>query len=208
MNHRTTVVLLILFFTGLIVLWWADYAGVPTAERRREMAGRVLPALIDTPLADIRRVEIVRDGERIAFDRKDGGRWQMIVPVDAAADPSRVEELVRNLKDLGMTPDAGTIAGESTEYGLGKEAATVRVFGADLKSPLAALRVGETVGDLRYVQPVGESGIEVVDARRVAALDAPASDWRDTALFHLPTFQVASLTVTGPGRDLKATRDR
>ena len=32
MNHRTTVVLLILFFTGLIVLWWADYAGVPTEQ--------------------------------------------------------------------------------------------------------------------------------------------------------------------------------
>ena len=36
----------------------------------------------------------------------------------------------------------------------------------------------------------------------------PASEWRDRALFRLPTFQIASLTVTGPGRDLKATRDR
>ena len=62
MNHRTKVVLLILFFTGLIVLWWTDYAGVPTAEERRLMAGRVLPALMDTPVAEIRRVEIARDG--------------------------------------------------------------------------------------------------------------------------------------------------
>ena len=172
------------------------------------MAGRVLPALMDTPVTDIRRVEIAREGERIVFDRKDGGRWQMTEPVDAAADPSRVEELVRNLKDLSMAPDSGTIAGRPADYGLGEEAVTVRVFGTDLRTPLAALRVGETVGDLRYVQPDGESGIEVVDARLLAALDEPASEWRDRALFRLPTFQIASLTVTGPGRDLKATRDR
>ena len=169
MNHRTKVVLLILFFTGLIVLWWADYAGVPTAEQRRQMAGRVLPALMDTPVADIRRVEIVREGERIVFDRKDGGRWQMTEPVDAAADPSRVEELVRNLKDLGMAPDAGTIAGRPAEYGLGKEAATVRVFGADLRTPLAALRVGDD-GGRTAVRPagrrVGDRGGRCAPARR------------------------------------------
>jgi len=208
MNHRTTVVLLILFFTGLIVLWWADVAGIPTAKQRRQMAGRVLPALVDTPFADVRRVEIFRDGARIDLNRRGGGRWQMTEPVDAAADPSRVEELVRILKDLSMVPDSGKIAGSMWEYGLGQEAVTVRVSGTHLRTPLAELKVGDTVGDLRYVQPVGESGIEVVAARLLAALDVPANDWRDRAMFRLPTFQVASLAVTGPGRDLKATRDR
>lgn len=208
MNHRTTVVLLILFFSGLIVLWWADYAGVPTAEQRRQMAGRVLPVLIDTPVEDIRRVEIVRDGERVSLDRRGGGRWQMTGPVDAAADPSLVEGLVRNLKVLSMAPDSGTISGSARDYGLGQEAATVRVSGTDLRTPLAELRVGGTVGDLRYVQPAGEPGIEVVDARLLAALDLPASGWRDLALFRLLSFQVASLTVAGPGLNLKATRDR
>ena len=132
----------------------------------------------------------------------------MTEPVDAAADPSRVEGLLRNLKALSMTPDAGTIAGSPAEYGLGEEAVTVRVFGTDRQKPLAALRAGGTVGDLRYIQPVGESGIEVVDARLLARSTAPASEWRDRALFRLPTFQIASLAVTGPGRDLKATRDR
>ena len=47
MSSRTTYVLLFLFFAGLLGLWWADSARVPTSEQRRRMSGRVLPELIE-----------------------------------------------------------------------------------------------------------------------------------------------------------------
>ena len=34
MNPRTTIILLVLFFAGLIGLWWADYARIPTCMLR------------------------------------------------------------------------------------------------------------------------------------------------------------------------------
>ena len=33
------------------------------------------------------------------------------------------------------------------------------------------------------------------------------AQWRDKSLFHMPSFRVGTLTVTGPGRDLKVDRD-
>ncbi|MCA1684841.1 MAG: hypothetical protein LC745_02410, partial [Planctomycetia bacterium] len=60
MRHRNTVVLLTLFTAGLVVLWWADYADVPTREKQQELLNRLLPELIDTPLNDVRRIEVDR----------------------------------------------------------------------------------------------------------------------------------------------------
>src|SRR5690348_1026751 len=95
---RTTLTLIGLFFAGLLVLWWLDYSGVPTEQQRRQRLNWVLPDLIDTPEAAIRRVEIARGSERLVFERRGADRWQMREPLDVAADPSQLETLVRNLK--------------------------------------------------------------------------------------------------------------
>jgi hypothetical protein len=207
-KHHTTIVLLILFFTGLIVLWWADYAEIPTPQELREREGRVLPELAKIPPTEIRRLEIDRakEKDRLVFERRDRGNWQMIEPVEVAADRSMVETLARNLTDLHKSPDAGPIEGSDSKYGLAPPDATVRVFVAQTKAPLATLEVGLTKGNLRYVREVGAPGIEVVDARRLNMLDRPAPQWRERSLFTLPTFRVGSLVVKGPGRDLKVER--
>src|SRR5262245_46937036 len=110
MRLRTTIVLLVLFFAGLGVLWYADYAAIPTAEQRREIANRLIPELIDTPIEDLQRIEVDRKAEsqdkdkgkgtRVVVARREGGGWQLVEPVDVAADPNLVDTLLRNLKDL------------------------------------------------------------------------------------------------------------
>ena len=207
-KHHTTVVLLILFFTGLIVLWWADWAGVKTPDELRRMSDRALPELIDLKPPDLRRLEIVRakEKDRLVFARTDPGRWQMLEPVDAAADFSLVETLARNLQNLRKLPDPGLVDGPASAYGLDAPAATIRVFGADVKAPLATLEVGKAIDQLLYVRVPGAPGIEVVDARTLNMLDRPVSAWRDRSLVSIPSFLVESLQVTGPGRDLEARR--
>src|SRR4051794_19786213 len=150
-GQRSTILLLVLFFAGLGALWWADTAKIPTAQQRREMFNRVLPELIDTRLTDLRRLEITREKQPVlAFERRDADRWQMPEPVDTAADPSMVENLVRELKELRKSPDAGTVSGPGSSYGLAPPEATIRVFTAGSRTPLAALEVGKGAGDRRY----------------------------------------------------------
>ena len=59
MKNRGTYALLALFFAGLVGLWVADFAQVPTRRDRDRMSSRVLPELIDTKPDDLRKIEIL-----------------------------------------------------------------------------------------------------------------------------------------------------
>ena len=211
MRHRTTFVLMTLFLAGLGLLWWADYAEVPTRARQRELLNRLLPALVDVKPGDVARVEVDRDGgkSRFAVERRGPGRWQVVEPLDAAADPTLVETLVNNLKELRKSPDAGTITGDPARFGLATPAATVRLYGGDGSKPLATLEVGSRVRERAYVRPDGDPGIEVVDARPLDLLGKDAAGWRDAAIFRVPSFRVASVDVrdAGPSPGIRLERD-
>ena len=112
-------------------------------------------------------IEVERESskERVVAERRGGSRWQLLEPVDAAADANLVDTLARNLTDLRVAADSGTITGDSAPYGLDRPAATVRAFGKDRSRPLASLDVGKILHDRLYVRPGGGTGIEVVAPR-------------------------------------------
>lgn len=214
-KHHATIVLLTLFFTGLIVLWWADYAGIPTSQELEATRGLVLPELRKVATGEIRRIEIAQHRQedeqvsqpptRLVFERRDSG-WQMLEPVNAAADPSRVETIAQNVKNLLKSPEAGTIHDPPARYGLEPPAATVKVFGADEKAPLATLEIGKAVRDRLYVRAPGKAGIEVVDSRLFKGIGEPAPEWRERSIFNLATFQIGRLAVSRAGHELKLER--
>jgi hypothetical protein len=207
MNPRTTIILLVLFFAGLVGLWWADYAKVPDYRQRQRMFGRVLPELVDVRPEEIRRIEITGGEHRLVFARRGDDPWQMIEPVDTLADRSRIAILLNNLKDLRKNADVQTIEGRAATLGLDPPARAVRLFGADPRTPLAGLELGRTLGTQGYVRPLGQGGIEVADAQRLSPLELPASSWRERALVGLSPYDVASLTITGPGHELGVQLD-
>jgi hypothetical protein len=207
-GYRTTIVLLVVFFGVMGAAWWAQYARIPTAQQQRAMADRVLPELLDVAPGEIQRAEVRPGaGPPLVFERRAGDRWQMVLPVDAAATSSMVESLIRNLKDLRKLPNAGTIKEPVELYGLTPPSAVVFLFGKDPEQPLAALQVGRAVREQRYVRPLGDLDIQVVEARSLGLIDVAASNWRDKSVFDLPTFAISSVEVTGPGRDLKMERN-
>ena len=175
MRHRTTFVLLILFLTGLGVLWWADYADVPTRDQKSRMLNRLLPELIDTTVTDIRRIEVdrgsARTGRRSSSSAGTAASGRCSKPVDAAADTNLVETLVREPQGLaevgrrGHDPrrprDLRPRHSRSDRQGLRCR----RVQARSRPSTLArASRIGV------YVRPAPKPGIEVVDKRLLAAL--------------------------------------
>ena len=127
-TFRPTFVLIGLFFAGLLALWWLEDSGTLTDAQRRARLSRVLPDLIDMPESEISRIEIVRGGETLAFERRGKDRWQMIRPLDVAADSTILETLVGNLKNLRKSPDSGTITGPPESYGLAPPGAVVRLW--------------------------------------------------------------------------------
>ncbi len=211
-TFRPTFVLIGLFFAGLLVLWWLEDAGVPTEAQRRGRLNRVLPDLIDVPETAVKRLEIVRGEEVLAFERKGRDRWQMTRPLDVAADATIVETLIGNLKNLRKSADSGTITAAPQSYGLAPPGAVVRLWG-DAGSEttaqprlLAALEIGNTLRDLCFVRPADSSGIEVVDKKLLGATSLPLVEWRQVNLVPVPSFQVSSLAIHRQGLNLKADR--
>ncbi|MFI5454701.1 MAG: DUF4340 domain-containing protein [Isosphaerales bacterium] len=215
-TYRKTYVLIGIFFVGLLALLGLEYTGVRTDRERRLSESRILPELVDTPEASIRKLVIERGKERLVFERRGSsiGRWQMIEPVGAAAEPSRLETLVRNLKQLRQSPDSGRITGPAASFGLDPPAATVRLWDdrtggpAQTDPPIATLAFGKVARGVRFVRPEGTGAIEVADAKLLNAVDLPASDWREPVVMGVPTFQVAAVTIKRPGHLIRAERGR
>lgn len=208
MNHRGTYALLALFFAGLCGLWLADYAKLPTRRDRDRLRSRVLPELLDTKPDELKRVEILGGPEPMAFERRDGIRWQMTTPIDVAADPSMVETLAFNLKEMTRKPEAATLQGNPASFGLAPPERTVKLWGTATDAPIATLEVGKASLDRRYVRAAGTEGVEVVDARGLDLLKLPPVRWRDHELFRVPSLDVDKIRIVGPAGELRLRRDR
>ncbi len=215
-TYRKTLALLALFFTGLLALWGLERAGVLTERERRLREGRIFPELIDTPPTSIQKVAIERGTTRMVFEqRRCGiGHWQMTEPVDAAADPSRLETLVRNLKDLRKSADSGSITGPTESFELDPPFAKIAIWGTQDSSggsadrPLATLAIGKSIRGERFVRSNESQEIDVVDAKLLGALDSAPAEWREMAVMGVPTFQVASVLIERPGEAIRAERNR
>jgi hypothetical protein len=199
------IVLLALFFGLLLFMWGLDLSGVRRHSDIEHRANRVLPDLMETPETEIRRVAIDRGGEHLVFERRGKGlsRWQMVEPKNVAAEPVRLDALVRTLKELRKDPDAGVVKGDPASYGLAPPSATVRLYAGAAESasadrPIAELEFGKTARGRRYIRPGGGTDIEVADARLLNAVDQPIADWRQPNVMGIPTFQVKSVRISRP----------
>ncbi len=215
-THRTTYTLLTLFALSLLVLWGLEYAGVRTGNERRLRESLLLPELLETPEAGIRKLAVERGKDRVVFERKGTGlgHWQMVEPVNAAAEPSRLETLVRNLKDLRHSVDAGSMTGPPATYGLEHPDAIVRLWSDDDRGstkpgePLATLAVGKTIRGVRYVRSGPTGSIEIADAKLLSALDQAVDEWRERVVLGMATFQISSISIKRGAGVIRAARGR
>jgi len=218
-EHRNTLILMVLFFGSLLAFWGLQNSGVLTEKDRRLRQSRLLPDLLNMSEADVARVTIERGAERLAFERrgKGPGRWQMVEPLDVAAEPTRLESLVRALKELRRSPDSGTQSGDPALYGLAAPVATVRLFAGSNQSegqsaqPIATLELGKSIRGTRYVRPDHEAGFETVDAKLLAAVDLPLVDWREPVVMGVATFEVTKFSIKRADQTIageRAARDQ
>lgn len=130
-NNRSTLILAGLFFAMLVAFWGLECAGVLTDSERRLRETRILPALIEVPEASVQRLEIERGKDRLVFERRgqEIGRWNMVEPIEVAAEPTRLETLVPNLKEMRKSQDSGSVAGSPDSFGLAPPVATVKLWG-------------------------------------------------------------------------------
>ena len=181
-KHHYTIVLAILFLTGLIILWWA-----PDTEIDPNVSDAILPARArsrsptsapgDRPVGGGAREgggqgqgPGGREPDRIVVERREEGPWQMLEPIDAEADPSLVETLVRNLKDMRKSLDSGTIHDCARDVRVVQPSSIVKVYGDDPKVRSPRSRSASRSASCLIDRPKGGKGIEVIDPRMLSML--------------------------------------
>ncbi len=209
MRNRKTLVLMTVFFAGLVAMWWAGRAGVQTAAERLRVEGLILPGLSLVEPASIRHIEVVGADSTIVVERDGASRWRLIEPVRSLAEGSRVDALVEALARLRRFEDAAPIEVDEPErFGFKAIGKVLRVSGQGGNPPLVALELGDVVGDRRYVRVEGQSAIEAVPAELLDVVDLPATSWRERSLLDAYAYDVAAIEVTGPDRDFFARYEK
>ena len=208
MMNTSKYVLLALFFGGLAALWWTDYAGIADTDTRRQTSRMILPELLRVSPADVRRVEIDAKAGQLAFERREGGLWEMVQPVTTRANSARIDSLVQTLRQLPKSGDAGTISakGKESDFGLNPPEAVVRLFGRDGRLPVATLELGKQFQDKRYVRGGKNAGIDVIDPRLLGNLETKTVEWRQRSLFPVSPIDVLSVGLAAGNRKIKAVR--
>jgi hypothetical protein len=119
---------------------------------------------------NVSRVELIKKGEDIEFDRtKDG--WQMLKPSAAAADSSAVNDLVRTLSNARMDLSASNDA--AAKFAKGTGVGTAKLTG---NSGVQTLEVRKDKDDY-YAKSSAVAGTYKVDSSLGQALDKKPDDF-------------------------------
>jgi hypothetical protein len=143
-------------------------------------------------------VEIASAGRTLRFVRP-AGEWQIASPIEARADYSMVDSLVRRLAGLQMTAIVEEEPKDLRKYGLDRPAASVRLGSG---SSQASLVLGSPAGngDNVYAKDVSRAPVVSVASSVLEELKKDAAEFRQKDLFDARAFNATRLEIQREGQ--------
>ncbi len=130
-------------------------------------------SLLTVDADKVSRVELIRKGQEIEFDRtKDG--WQILKPMSSPADSSAVNDLVRSLTSATMQLSATSTTDPTAEFSRATPVATAKLTG---DSGVQTLEVRKNKDDY-YAKSSVVNGVFKVDSSLGTALDKKVDDFQ------------------------------
>lgn len=213
MKFRTTIILAIVAIIGFAYIYLWDKKQYRTEEwkQRQQM---VLP---DYKEAQIGKIEIIKEKERIVLEKIDEGHWKMLEPLQLRADKAEVKEILTQFEFLRKV---GTIKeseiGALKNYGLDNPQVTVQLWrkggvplaGAENIAANAQSKVTMSIGDkvpagqnTVYVMVEGENDVFVVTGRLLEKVSKHVNVLRNKWVFEFDEDAIERIKIQGEGRD-------
>jgi hypothetical protein len=150
---------------------------------------------------DVESLSIAYAGAEVRLQRQPAGRWQLVAPVRAAAEPLAVSRVLSSLADARVTR---TIAERPTpqelkEFGLDPPWARVSVTltnGVTLPTVLVGAK--SPVGHSAYARREPGSAVLLTSAALVTELDRKPADFRSKRLLDLDRTSLKEIRVERP----------
>jgi hypothetical protein len=132
-------------------------------------------ALVPLAAADIAEVTIKPPGEGplVQLQRREGDQFALLQPIEAAAEPAAVNELLRATQQFEVQEFLDVGVQDLGEYGLAQGFLTVSLAARPPLRRQVTLHVGKVDGERAFVRRDDESFVGVVDAAGIAPLRLP-----------------------------------
>ena len=201
MNFKTTILLIICLAIAGIAVYFT-HNQTPT-----EPAPETPVKLIDLPSTDVTKIVITPAADQKIVFEKQGANWQMLEPVNALADSTNVDELVSSLTNLESHGKSDASGANADVTGLNSPRFRVELTETSGKTIKLAIGKPTGVGDELYVQKDGDSQADRVAAGIDAALNKPASSFRDLKLLDVKSPEIKTIQIAKGGETVGLNRE-
>ena len=197
MKPKSTIILIVLLVLAVAFLVIRQkYGHKPTDAPAEDTIGTLtlLPAGGATKIS-FNNVQ----GQTIVLE-KSGGKWRLTQPWQAAADESRVNQIVAALEKLSYKKKIASDQADAATSVTGLDKPQFTLTAVDAKGASHTLRVGQTLqlgsaSPVTYVQPQGDTFVYQATADFSAMLPA-ASDLRSNDVLDLAEADVTHVSVS------------
>jgi hypothetical protein len=192
LHLKTYVLLAVAVVLAALNAWTVSPAAAPTA----------LPSLPGVIPDDVTKIVISSPIERLELNRTafekgkpEAERWQIVAPLDYAADVAQVRALLR-VYGLAVPMDARIDEGNLKDYQLEDQDAKVVELYTTGATPALQVSVGRTVGpNTSFVRLPGANTVYRAGVGPRERYDQAAADWRDRVVLDVPAASVTRLVL-------------
>ena len=192
LHPKTWLLLTVTVVLALLNAWTVSPAAAPAE----------LPSLPGVVPDDVTKIVISSPIDRLEMNRTafekgkpEGERWQIVAPLDYAADVAQVRALLR-IYGLPTPMDARIDEGNLKDYKLEDQDAKVVELYTNAATPALQVVVGRTVGpNTSFVRLPGSDTVYRASVGPRERYDQAAADWRDRVVLDVPANSVTRLVL-------------
>ncbi|HSD10858.1 MAG TPA: DUF4340 domain-containing protein [Candidatus Binatia bacterium] len=199
MKFRNTFAIAVLFLALAGYLYFVEK---PRHEQEAEQK-----KLLRFQPDDVSQVTLTYPDKQIVV-KKTGAGWQLHKPIDARADQTAVQNLVRAVGDAEVRRTLEADAKPLEVYGLDKPE-TIVTLTLSNGTALPSIRVGKAapVGFSAYVQLEGSTDVRIVGSVFQTGMKREVKDLRDKTVLDFQDADVKTIEVTTPDSTIELARE-
>ena len=157
--------------------------------------------VIEFEQADLSKVVVTRGGKSVELARENE-EWRIVSPVSGAADPDKVNGLLRKLRNLRVRDFVDDAPRELEKYGLAAPAADIALTGKNGEAAGTILFGNEGEKGVRYVRTAGRAAVLAVGDTVLKDVVSDADALRDRKVTRLGEAQVREVRIERGGGTL------
>ena len=195
--------ILFLAFLGLVL--WVYFYEIE-GEKKRNEAKELEESLLGLEQDQISSVRMDRPGQDPILLEKIGEGWALKAPLEAPADKTSVDSLVRDLGTARIDRTFEEVGAEPEGYGLAEPRLKLTIGAGDESRTLSVGSEDFTKSKV-YVRIEGESRVHVVSDRLFTAADKKLVDWRDKKVVSMERDKVAAIEIFRASEKLRLKKE-